>query len=298
MATNPPTPDETQKLLQFARDTAKDEIANIERLHDRALLALSIVLLFFVACVGILGWIGYANLRNLAVSVARKQMENTVSQEIANRMNQGAVDKTVKEVMEKRTEADLVATINQRVADEISKRGPAIDRTVQADTTNAVNVMRPKIQEMASTEAKRLVAETFASRHISPQQVDRLKTAGAKYGGRGFAVRIRAISDDPEEKQYAAEIDKALHNAGWLTSLDAPTGGYGGGSIDVPFILGVFLAVEAPQQPPKGTDELKEVLGQAGLIAPIVQGDQLNNVVPDAERRPHPAPTLVVGPRF
>ena len=143
MASNPTSapsaPDPTvSDLLKFARETAASEIANIERLHNKTLLSLTIIVSVFGLISGFLGWLGYDHLRDAAIGVARTQMQETVSSEVAKLMDKGHVDDAVKGVLEKRAEADLVAIINQHVGEEIKKLGPDIDRTVREDTTNAV----------------------------------------------------------------------------------------------------------------------------------------------------------------
>jgi hypothetical protein len=292
----PPSPDPTVlALLNFARETADGEVANIERLHHRTLLSLTIIVSVFGLIFGFLGWLGYDHLRDAAIAVARTQMQETVSGEVAKLMDKEHVDDAVKEVLIKRAEADLVATINKHVGEEIKKRKPDIERTVREGTTNAVNVMKPQIKEVASAEAKSLVAEFLAPRHFSQKQADELKVASEKYHGRDFRVSVRAYSDDAEEKHYASEITNALDNAGWIAVLGSPSGGYGGNG-DLPDIGGAFIAVETPQQPPFGTIELQEVLGRAGLKVPIEKGSGLTQWAEVNGTRY--APTLVIGSRF
>ena len=293
--TTPPADHTVLDLLKFARETADGEIANIERLHHKTLRALTVIVGVFGFIFAFLGWLGYDHLRAAAVEVARTQMQETVSAKVANLMDKQHVDEAVKRVLEERAEADLVATINKHVGEEMKKRGPDIDRTVREDATNAVDVMKPQIKEVASAEAKVLVAQLLAQRHFSQKQADDLKIANKKYLGQALRVSVRAYSEDPEARHYASEIKDALNNAGWIAVLVSSSGGFGGNG-DLPDIAGAFIAVETPQNPPPGTIELQEVLGQAGLKLPIEKASGLTEW-PEVNGT-RLAPTLVIGSRF
>lgn len=289
----PLIPDPLRVALEFARTTAQSEIQNIERLHDKTLKALAI-LVGVLSILGFgLGFFGYTNLKEIAINSAKAQMQSTVTDQIAAWMKTERVEQIIQAQLKAKTEADLEGIINRQVAQEVKSQGAAIERSVQEHTKALVAEMKPQIDDLASKEAKRLVEEELAPRTFTKEQVALLNDASEPYRKQHLIARVRAYSLEPEEMLYAQQLSDALQTAGWTASFEGGTGQPG---FPLPLEFGVFIMVKDQKNPPPGTEELQRVLKAAHVSTNVFQSDAAftyHNSTGD-----HPVPTLVVGSRF
>jgi hypothetical protein len=283
MAAQPPPPppplvipDSLRSALEFARATAKDEIESIKRLHDRTLLSLSILFLFLGAVGGIVGWIGYKNLRDSAVRVAQQ----AVKDEIETQMKSMNVDQIIQGRLNEKTGAALTATIRDAVATEVKRQGMSsqINQAVTAE-----------VEELRKQLSKTL--RVTAQRTFTPEQAALLKEASQPYRASRFKVLIRPFSStDLEELAYAQQLIKAFGIAGWTAAIDTSRPPQ-----DLPLQAGLFLMVNSSKFPPPGATELQQALKHAKINAPFVDTN-----VPgrweDATGR-YEVPTLVISSR-
>jgi hypothetical protein len=264
--TLPPNPDELEKKLAFAREIANEEIKNIERLHDRTIRALTVLMAGF-SLVGILiGFIGFNNLRDFAVATATNKMNETIT----SLMDEKQVVPLVNGLIaENATEA-----INKQVSQEIKRLGP-------------------EIQKAAVAEAKRMITEP---RHLSQGQRDAMTSASKT--SQGQKVNVRAYSEDPEEKHYASEIRDALEHAGWKAFLDSPSAGWGSPTI-LPNATGLFIAVRESQPQPATTLALQKALQAAELTVPILPAKSFRDYPDGPDAKPgERVPVLIVSSKF
>jgi hypothetical protein len=194
----PVIPDALRDALDFAHATARDEIESIKRLHDRALLSLS-VLVLFLGCVGsILGWIGYTNLRDFAIKVAQQ----TVKDEIERRMDSMNVDHIIHNRLSEKTGAALTSTIGEAVAAEVKKRD--VSSQIDQAVTAQVEELRKRL-----TKTQRITAQ----RTFTKEQASLLKEASEPYMAKHFKVWVQPFSStDLEELAYAKQLTEALRD--------------------------------------------------------------------------------------
>jgi hypothetical protein len=173
----PPVPDPLQAALEFARATAKDEIESIKRLHDRTLLSLTILFVFLGAVGGVVGWVGYKNLRDTAVQLAQK----TVKDEIEKQMTSMNVDQIIENRLNEKTGAALTFTIRDAVAAEAKKQG--MSSQINQAVTAQVEELRKQL-----LKTQRITAQ----RTFTPEQAfaERCKPAvsGEAVQGKGYTV--------------------------------------------------------------------------------------------------------------
>jgi hypothetical protein len=279
--TQTPDPDELEKKLNFARQIATEEIKNVERLHDKTIRSLTVLMAGFSLVFVLIGFVGFNNLRDFAVVTATNKMNETISRLMEEKKVEGIVD-------------GLIATVAK----------DSIDRQV----AEKVRTLGPEIQKAAVAEARRMVAEP---RHLTRAQKDAITSASQPYRGRGFKVLVRAYSEVPEEKHYANEIMKALNDAGWITRSIRISGGYGGDAI-LPDVTGMFIALDHFPLPLsahpelttncafygcEGAIQLQAVFKAAGMNVPIESGESMTPWFEDGKPSVR-VPTLIISSKF
>ena len=75
----PQAPDELETKFVFARNMANDEIKNVERLHDKTIRSLTVLMAGFSIVCGFIGYVGFNNLRDIAVGTATSTMTATIT---------------------------------------------------------------------------------------------------------------------------------------------------------------------------------------------------------------------------
>src|SRR5690348_10705379 len=110
--------DLVQKALIFARDIARDEIRSIDRLHKRTLFALGIQVAAFGLLFSFLGWIGYSNLKRVAV----QQTTLVVKERLADELTKKNIDDSVKDVLREHATDQITHAINDHVASAIAEQ--------------------------------------------------------------------------------------------------------------------------------------------------------------------------------
>jgi hypothetical protein len=272
----PAAPDPLQAALEFARATAKDEIESIKRLHDRTLLSLTILFVFLGAVGGVVGWVGYKNLRDTAVQLAQK----TVKDEIEKQMTSMNVDQIIENRLNEKTGVALTFTIRDAVAAEAKKQG--MSSQINQAVTAQVEELRKQL-----LKTQRITAQ----RTFTPEQATLLKDASQPFRAKRFKVKVIPFSStDFEELAYANQLMKALGDAGWTSAIDLST------PVEyLPLRAGVFLTVGSPKYPPPGAVELQQALKHAKVDAPFVQTNTPGRW--DDATGHYDVPTLVISSR-
>jgi hypothetical protein len=181
---------DVKEAIDFAERMAKQEIDSIERLHQRTLVSLSIVVGTAVLLVGVLGWIGFDHLRDAAITSAQNAMEKEVTRQVQEKLTKEHIDQIVNEQVSSYSKASLES---------------AIQRELQTEPLSS------EIRNAATAAAGKIVATKFAHRHFSQTQCDALIASVARYDDlSGYPVAIVHNALDAEAQDYAAEIGKCL----------------------------------------------------------------------------------------
>ncbi len=182
--------DSVKEALEFAELLAKQEIDSIERLHQRTLKALSVIVTGFVFCLGIFGWIGYTNLRDVAVSVAQKQVETEVTRQVQAKLTKEHIEEIVKQQVSTYSKLELEAAIQKDLQSE----------PIHSEILNA-----------AIGAAKGLVKTKFADRHLNDLQCKAFVNTVAAYGDLdGYSVNVLHNALYPESQNLESDILKCI----------------------------------------------------------------------------------------
>jgi hypothetical protein len=199
MATNPPIPipeadtdrgesrlEETFKLAQALADR---ELASIDRLHSRTLRYIGYVIAFFVAGFGILGYVGYKNLQELAVGAATRQVKTEATRQVQLQLTKQGIT----EIVHEQTHDFVEGELRDQVHAEIMS-GP----------------LHREIIAIASAQSRELVA-MVGPRHFTSAQAAKLREAiAARDDLAGYPVTIRPYELDFEAVRYMQEIRAGL----------------------------------------------------------------------------------------
>ncbi|WP_446744327.1 hypothetical protein [Silvibacterium acidisoli] len=249
--------DSLQKSLEFARRVAKDEIDSIERLHNRALKALSIPLAGFVLLFSCVGWIGYLNLKHVAVQTAT----DVVKERLADELTQKNIDTAVQYAVREHAADQIANAVNKQVASAITKhlteQAPELRDETSAMTAKAISNLQPQIEAFAKQQALRLISEANEPRQLSLAQ----RQALIDYAKRTPHLSVNvAVGGDSEAQHYAALISQSLEAGGWKVERQALLSSY----LDLPS-YGLVLAVVPALQGSSTVTELVNCLTAANL---------------------------------
>jgi hypothetical protein len=192
MGTNPPPPPppSLQDSLRFAEALADREIAAIERLHQRSVRYIGYCAGAFGLALGFFAWVGYQNLRDTAITVAKKE----VQEEVVRQVQAQLTTKGLTDVVHDEMDAFVKGELRKQLHTEITT-GP----------------LHQEILSVASTQSKDLIHSELAPRHFTNAQAARLKTAIADSPELlDYPVVLRSQGFDLEAKEYSAEIQEAL----------------------------------------------------------------------------------------
>jgi hypothetical protein len=248
------SPDQTLlAALKYARETARDEIESVERLHKRTLLALTVPLSAFGILFSIVGWIGYTNLKRVAVSTSTE----IVKQRLDDQLTRLNIDDSVQGVLRDHAGSQ----IKDAVADQISKQTPQLQSVMKEMTAKAVNELRPQIEISAKTQAQEYIRETFKPRTIDGPSAASLISC-LKVSSK---IRLNiAVGGDPEAQSYERELADALQQGGWQTSEQALLGFHA----NLPR-YGLALVTSQELGTRAGVKNLQKCFRQAGVMAPL-----------------------------
>jgi hypothetical protein len=190
-APNPPSAN-LLEALDFARETAKQEIDSIDRLHKRTLQYIAAILAVFTFGLSILGFLGYQNLQQLAIGVATRTVEQEARSQVAQKLTQEQIAKIVQQQIQDYSQKEL----QKQIDDEITK-GP----------------LHKEILSIAAAQSAQEVAAAVGQRHLTPYQARKLKEAIASHPElKDYPTTSNSNGMSPEPIRYMNEIDEALKN--------------------------------------------------------------------------------------
>lgn len=140
-----------RQLLTFARTSAKDEIDSIERLYNRALKAFAIPLTGFLILFSAVGWIGYTNLKQLAVQTATNVVKQRLEDELTKKNIDAVIQTALREHATEQINDSARAQIELAVADQVARQSPELRALTTAMTAKAVARIQPQIEELQSS---------------------------------------------------------------------------------------------------------------------------------------------------
>lgn len=222
--------DLVQKALIFARDIARDEIRSIDRLHKRTLFALGIQVAAFGLLFSFLGWIGYSNLKRVAV----QQTTLVVKERLADELTKKNIDDSVKDVLREHATDQITHAINDHVAsaiaEQLANQAPGLRARTEAMTARAIANLQPQIEAFAKQQALELIHKANEPRHLVSEQRAILTGCLSKTSHSALTV---AVGGDPEAQHFEEEISTTLEAGGWKverlallgTHLDFPSYG-------------------------------------------------------------------------
>jgi hypothetical protein len=183
-------PDRIKEALLFARQLADHEIESIDKLHERTLKALGYVGAGVLLVSGFLGFIGYVNLKNAAISAAQAQMQTEVAKQVHEKLTQENVNQIVREQIKNYSESALSAEIHKEL------------------TTPPLST---SIREAADSEAQQLINRQQAPRRFtSPQSKAFVDALSAQSELFGYPVAVTSAYQIGEPANYASEIRQSL----------------------------------------------------------------------------------------
>jgi hypothetical protein len=210
--------DTVRQLLTFARASAKDEIDSIDRLHKRTLTALTVPLTAFGLLFTLVGWIGYSNLKRVAVQTATDVVKERLEDELTKKNIDTVVQRALQEHATEQINDSARAQIKIAVADQVAKQGPELRTLTTAMTAKAVASIQPQIEEFAKQQAQALISEINKPRSLNATSVGALTAYAKKTAPLSFLI---AVGGDPEAQNYEEQISQALEAGGWKAEKQA-----------------------------------------------------------------------------
>jgi hypothetical protein len=215
------TDDTLRQLLDFARETAKYEIDSIDRLHKRTLMALTIPLTAFGLFFTFVGWVGYSNLKRVAVQTASNVVKQRLEDEITKKNIDAVVQRVLQEHATEQINDSVREQIKMAVADQVARKAPELRNLSAAMTAKAVTSIQPQIEEFAKQQAEALVAKINKPRLLDAASVLALTGYAKKNAPLSFTI---AVGGDPEAQNYEEQIAQALEAGGWKIERQALLG--------------------------------------------------------------------------
>jgi hypothetical protein len=262
----PPLPPPLEEALTFAGALADREIAAIDRLHQRSIRYMAYAAGAFGLLLSFFAWVGYQNLKDTAIAVAKKEVQDEVVRQVQAQLT----TKGLTDVVHQETDAFVKGELRNQLHAEITT-GP----------------LHQEILSVASTQSKELLRSQLAPRHFTDAQADKLVAIIAQSPDLiGYPVIARPQGFDLEAAQYCKEMVGALFSS-------KVKNGDGSASPNADLSDGVVIFFD-DRSDRKYADSLAEAFKLAGVTA-IVKGSYLlQPIIPPGEK-----PTLVVfvGPK-
>jgi hypothetical protein len=183
-----------KEALDFAQGMANQEIASIERLHQRTVKQLTILAAIFVSLLGILGalftWIGYSTIKEAAVRTAQTQMQQEVVRQVQGKLTKERIDEIVKGQVSNYSKAEMDA---------------AIERILLTEP------LRSEIHKAAVGAAASEVKSKFTPRRLTDAACKAFAEAVASYDDLdGYSVSILHNAINNEAETLEADIAKCI----------------------------------------------------------------------------------------
>jgi hypothetical protein len=215
---------DTTQALEFAQALADKEIDAIDRLHARTLKYLGIIATTFglVAAAG--GFIGYKNLKDVAVHTAQIQMRAEVSHQVEGVLKREDVTSIVTQAVQQNAHEEIVKIVAKETKEQIDRQLQAkeaeIGKLVSERTIKTVDGMRPFIESTTAAQVDKTLTERSAPRHLTKSEHDALIQSLSQYQSRG-SIEIRSYTDDPEQREYGRELVRAFESSDWRAQFAA-----------------------------------------------------------------------------
>ncbi len=169
---------------------ADREIAAIDRLHQRALKYMAYVAGAFGLLLSFFAWVGYQNLKETAILVATKEVQDEVVRQVHTQLT----TKGLADVVHGETNSFVTGELRSQLHAEITT-GP----------------LHQEILSIASTQSRQLIQNQLAPRHFTDAQAVKLQAAIAQSPDLiGYPVIARPQGFDLEAERYSGEIGRAL----------------------------------------------------------------------------------------
>lgn len=255
-----------REALSFARQLAREEIDSIERIHRRTLLSFAYLGIFVAAMAAVIGYIGYANLRNAAIATA----ENETRTEVAH------------QIQEKLTQENVEGIVTQQVRIySATKMSDAVHRELMTPEESKM------IRAAADDEARNQVKQQLAPRHFSKDQSDAfVKAVNAAPDLAGYPVELMPDFLSTEARQFTAELSKSIA----LTKLKVIIG-FPGFNADATDGVAIYRDQTSPEIYAR---KLQEAFLESGVDAKIISAPS-SAPAPDGQKVPM---VIYIGNRF
>ncbi|MGD0627944.1 MAG: hypothetical protein ABR987_01250 [Terracidiphilus sp.] len=182
--------DRLKEALIFARELAQEEIQSIERIHGRTLQSFKYIGISVAAAGALIGFIGYVNLRNMAIRTAQNQMQAEVT----------------KQVQEKLTKENIEGIVQDQVRNySETKMQEAVHKALMVPAQSQM------IRAAAADEARNQIKKQFAPRHFTKEQSDAfVKAVNDQPDLVGLPVEVMPSGFSIEASDYAKEISSSV----------------------------------------------------------------------------------------
>jgi hypothetical protein len=164
-------------------------------MHQRSvryMLAVASVLLLGGS---IIGWIGFANLKDTAVSTARRQVQTETITQVRDQLTREKLEGIVANQVEEFTRHQLSAEVKREI-----NTGPLHDQILQN----------------AREQSQRQLSLALAPRKLRQPQADKLAHAlQAEKGGYARLVFVTSLTYDVESQNYESQITEAFKAGGF-----------------------------------------------------------------------------------
>lgn len=187
---SPVCEDRVREALLFAQGLAREEIQSIERIHSRTLKSFAYIGILLAAGGALIGFIGFLNLRNMAISTAQSQMQAEVTKQVREKLTKENIESIVQDQVRAYSETKLQGAVQT-----------ALKQTAQSQMIRAA----------AADEARNQVKKQFAARRFTKEQSDAfVKAMTDQPDLDGYPVEVMASPFSLEAADYAGEIRSSV----------------------------------------------------------------------------------------
>ena len=184
-----------QAALTFARSLAQDELSAIDRMHQRSVRYILAVISVLLIGGTIIGWIGFKNLKDNAISTARRQVQSETITQVREQLTREKVEGIVATQVEGFTRHQLTAEVNREI-----NAGPLHDQILQN----------------AREQSKSQLSLALAPRKLSQQQAGKLVQAlKAEKEDYARLIFVTSLTYDVESQNYESQVTEAFRLGGF-----------------------------------------------------------------------------------
>jgi len=263
-----PQPDPTQAALNYAREIAQMELANIDRIHARTVKTIGWVMTAATILFLVIGWIGFLNLKAMAVSAAETQMQAEVARQVRTQLTEQGITKIVKEQVRSFSADEIHVALKNEI-----ESGP----------------LHQEILDTAGRQSQQLLTRSIGDRHLSHSDAMNLEHAiRANPELRTKRIEFLCAPNNAEAYRYKEQIKKALHSGGITRDWDGDNSDQ---IADSGIRDGVVIFYSA-ESSPSLAEEFREVFKAASIEAQVVstkavqaEGDQPRIIIFIGTRR-------------